>query len=241
MRVVRRLRRQNGRPQKPPGYPHRGSIGVGEDGPTHQPFKLATLYRSILGPYDSEGTAGEFIAALEAKDTPSILSLSRHGLEQYPQYFNHEGALRSAYVFIEEEDADVRLMGVRAEMVFAVKTREMLRRDYGIKARVVSFPCQRIFENQPLGYKRQVLQYCSRAPRVVVEAYAVSGWERYAGTGYFMGSFGKSLPGNATYPYFGFIEEAIAPRVEDLVKEAGSGDVECLRGEFRNLNAGRRK
>lgn len=217
------------------------SIGMGEDGPTHQPIELAALYRTMpnllyIRPCDSEETAGAFIAALEAKDTPSILSLSRQGLDQYPQYSSREGVLRGAYVFIEEEDADVTLIGVGAEMVFSVKTREVLRQDYGIRARVVSFPCQRIFETQPLEYKRKVLQYRSRAPRVIVEAYAVNGWERYADAGYSMGSFGKSLPGNDVYIYFGFDEERIAARVKDMIEDVRREGIECLRGEFKDLN-----
>lgn len=217
------------------------SIGTGEDGPTHQPIALPALYRAMpnllyIRPCDSEETAGAFIAALEAKDTPSILSLSRQALEQYPQHSSREGVLKGAYVFIEDEAADVTLIGVGAEMGFAVQTRDVLRREYGIKARVVSFPCQRLFEAQPVEYKRSVLRYRSQAPRVVVEAYAVNGWERYADAGYSMGSFGKSLPGKDAYEYFGFEAGAIAERVKGLVEEVRREGVECLRGEFRDLN-----
>lgn len=115
----------------------------------------------------------------------------------------------------------------------------MLRRHYGIRARVVSFPCQRIFETQPLEYKRQVLRCCSRAPRVVVEGYAINGWERYADAGYSMGSFRKSLPENDVYKHFGFYEEAIAARVKDIVEDISREGVECLRGEFRDPNSAR--
>lgn len=217
------------------------SIGTGEDGPTHQPIALPALYRSMpnvlyIRPCDTEETAGAFIAALEAKNTPSILSLSRQNLEQYPQYSSRDGVLKGAYVFIEEDNADVTFIGVGAEMVFAVKTREVLRRDYNIKARIVSFPCQRTFDEQPLEYKRHVLQHRSQAPRVVIEAYAVNGWERYADAGYSMASFGKSLPGKDAYKYFGFDEDVIAPKVKELVEEVRREGVECLRGEFRDLN-----
>ena len=217
------------------------SIGTGEDGPTHQPIALAALYRAMpnvlyIRPCDSEETAGAFIAALEARNTPSIISLSRQTLEQYPQYSNREGVLRGGYEFIGEEDADVTLIGVGSEMVFAVKTREVLRRDYNIKARIVSFPCQRLFEAQPIEYKREILKYRSQAPLVVIEAYAVNGWERHADAGYSMASFGKSLPGKDAYKYFGFTEEAISQSVNALVEEVRREGVECLRGEFRDLN-----
>ncbi|KAK0391177.1 hypothetical protein NLU13_0678 [Sarocladium strictum] len=217
------------------------SIGTGEDGPTHQPIALAALYRAMpnllyIRPCDSEETAGAFIAALEATNTPSIISLSRQALNQYPQYSNREGVTKGAYEFIGEKNAEVTLIGIGAEMVFAVETRRILREKYNIRARVVSFPCQRLFEAQPVEYKREVLQYRSQAPRVVIEAYAVNGWERYADAGYSMASFGKSLPGKEAYAYFGFDEDIIAEKVKALVEEVKREGVECLRGEFRDLN-----
>ncbi|CAI6093720.1 unnamed protein product [Clonostachys chloroleuca] len=217
------------------------SIGTGEDGPTHQPIALPALYRAMpnilyIRPCDSEETAGAFIAALEATNSPSIISLSRQNLEQFPQHSSRDGVLRGAYVFIEEADADVTLIGVGAEMAFAVKTREVLAEKFGIKARVVSFPCQRLFEAQPAEYKRETLRYRSNAPRVVIEAYAVNGWERYADAGYSMSTFGKSLPGKDAYEFFGFNGEKIAPQVAKLVEDVRRDGIESLRGEFRDLN-----
>ncbi|CEJ82293.1 Putative Dihydroxyacetone synthase [[Torrubiella] hemipterigena] len=217
------------------------SIGTGEDGPTHQPIALASLYRAMpnilyMRPCDTEETAGVFTVALEAKNTPSIISLSRQNLEQYHQYSSREGVSRGAYVFIEEENADVTLLGVGSEMCFAVKTRDVLREKHGIKARIVSFPCQRLFDAQSLEYKRQTLQYRSNAPRVIIEAYAVNGWERYADAGYSMSSFGKSLPGKDAYKFFGFDENLIALRVAELVETVRRDGIESLRGEFRDLN-----
>ena len=121
-------------------------------------------------------------------------------------------------------------------MVFAVEARTVLREKYNVKARIVSFPCQRLFESQPVEYKRDVLQYRSEAPRVVVEAYAVNGWERYADGGYTMASFGKSLPGKDAYSYFAFSGEKIAESVKSLVEEVRAEGIGCLRGEFRDLN-----
>lgn len=217
------------------------SIGTGEDGPTHQPIALANLYRAMpnilyIRPADSEETAGAYIAALRAKNTPSIISLSRQNLEQYPSYSSRDGVQKGAYVFIEKKDADVTLIGVGAEMVFAVDTARLLESKFGLKARVVSFPCQRLFDQQPIEYKRDVLQYRSKAPRVVIEAYAVNGWERYADAGWSMNSFGHSLPGKDAYKYFGFDAEVIAPRVFEFVESVRREGVENLRGEFRDLN-----
>ncbi|PQE12484.1 transketolase protein [Rutstroemia sp. NJR-2017a BBW] len=217
------------------------SIGTGEDGPTHQPIALAALYRAMpnllyIRPADSEETAGAYIAALRATNSPSIISLSRQNLVQYPKYSSREGVQKGAYVFIERANADVTLIGVGAEMVFAVETAKLLESKFGLKARVVSFPCQRLFDQQPVEYKREVLQYRSKAPRVVIEAYAVNGWERYADAGYSMSSFGHSLPGKDAYKYFGFDENVIAPKVFELVEDVRSNGLESLRGEFRDLN-----
>jgi len=217
------------------------SIGTGEDGPTHQPIALAALYRTMpnflyIRPADSEETAGAYIAALKAKDSPSMISLSRQALEQYPSYSSREGVQKGAYVFIEKADADVTLIGVGAEMVFAVDTAKLLESKFGLKARVVSFPCQRLFDQQSIEYKREVLQYRSKAPRVVIEAYSVNGWERYADAGWSMSTFGHSLPGKEAYKYFNFDAEAIAPKVVELVENVRKEGIESLRGEFRDLN-----
>ncbi|EED17667.1 dihydroxy-acetone synthase, putative [Talaromyces stipitatus ATCC 10500] len=216
------------------------SIGTGEDGPTHQPIALAVLYRAMpdilyIRPCDSEETAGAFISALKATSSPTIISLSRQNLEQYPHYSCREKAQKGAYVFVEEEDADVTLLGVGAEMVFAMRTRHLLQEKFQIKARVVSFPCQKLFESQSIEYKRSVLKYQS-IPRVVIEAYAVNGWERYADAGFSMSSFGHSLPGAAAYKYFGFDEQIIAPEVAKLVGDVKLNGLDSLRGEFRDLN-----
>ncbi|RYP25576.1 hypothetical protein DL768_011453 [Monosporascus sp. mg162] len=217
------------------------SIGTGEDGPTHQPVELAALYRAMpnllyIRPCDSEETAGAFIAALSAAGTPSIISLSRQNLTQYPQHSSRDGVQKGAYVFIEEEDADVTLIGVGSEMAFAVGAREVLRTKHHLRARVVSFPCQRLFERQPREYKAAVLRPRSRAPRVVVEAYAANGWERYADAGYSMSSFGHSLPGAAAYRYFGFDVDLIAERVSAFVAEVKMQGIGNYGGEFTDLN-----
>lgn len=218
------------------------SIGTGEDGPTHQPIELAALYRAMpnlqyIRPCDSEETAGAFMAALSARDTPTIISLSRQNLQQYPQHSSREGVLRGAYVLIEEQDADVTLIGVGAEMVFAVEARSILK-ERGVRARVVSFPSHRLFERQDLEYKAQTLQYRAGVPRVAVEAYAAMGWERYADAGYSMSTdrFGHSLPGAEAYEYFGFNATKIADEVQGFVAEWKQRGPEAFRGEFRDLN-----
>lgn len=216
------------------------SIGTGEDGPTHQPIALAALYRAMpnilyIRPCDSEEVAGAFVAALQATSTPSIISLSRQAIEQYPKYSRRDGVLRGGYVFIEDEAADVTLIGVGAEMCFAVRTAKRLLAEHNTRARVVSLPCQRLFDLQPAVYKRQVLRHKS-GPVVAIEAYSANGWERYADAAFSMQSFGHSLPGKEAYEYFGFDDATIAPTISEFVEEANKLGLENLRGEFKNLN-----
>lgn len=219
------------------------SIGVGENGPTHQPIAVAALWRAMpnvlyIRPCDAEEVAGAYIAAIQATETPTIISLSRQSLPQYPHHSSREGTLKGAYVFAEAEDGDfdVTLIGVGSEMGYAMQTRELLLGDYGIKARVVSFPCTRLFEQQSRAYKQSVLKPSAGKPTVVIEAYPSNGWERYADASVSMNKFGKSLPSREAYEHFGFAPESIAPKVKDLVEEVRRDGIGVLRGDFREFN-----
>jgi dihydroxyacetone synthase len=163
------------------------------------------------------------------------LSLSRQNLEQYPQHSSRDGVTRGAYVFIEEDKPDVTLLGIGSEMCYAVQTRKVLSEKFGLRARIVSFPCQRLFDAQSIEYRRKTLLYQSEIPIVVIEAYAVFGWEKYADAGVSMSSFGHSLPGKVAYKHFGFNEEVIAPQVADLVERVRKNGLRSLRGEFVDL------
>ncbi|KKK23539.1 hypothetical protein ARAM_003916 [Aspergillus rambellii] len=214
------------------------SIGMGEDGPTHQPVELAALYRAMpnllyIRPGDSEETAGAWIAALEAKKTSTIISTSRHPLPQLKQT-RRDGVLRGAYVLQEcESPATVTLIGVGAELSFALEVARHLQEEKGITARVVSFPCQRLFEQQSIEYQRSVLQRHPRIPAVVIEPYAPNGWERYADAGISVRRFGQSLPGKAAYQYFGFEVRGMSEKVAGYLRRIEKG--EALRGEFVDL------
>ena len=217
------------------------SIGTGEDGPTHQPVELAALYRAMpnllyMRPCDTEEVAGAFIVALNATRTPSMLSLSRQDLPQFPAHSRRDGVARGAYVFIECEDADVTLIGVGSEMGFTVRTVDELKQTHGIKARVVSFPCQRLFDQQSKAYRQSVLGHRTKAPVVVIEAYVAYGWERYADASISMSGFGKSLPGPDVYKWFGFEPKAMAEKIGGFVEEVRRDGIESLRGDFRDLN-----
>ncbi|RHZ60777.1 hypothetical protein CDV55_105275 [Aspergillus turcosus] len=213
------------------------SIGMGEDGPTHQPIELACLYRAMpnllyIRPGDSEETAGAWIAAIEAKTTSTIISTSRHVLPQLKQT-SREGVARGAYVLEEVKNAAVTLIGVGAELSFALDVAKRLKETQGIIARVVSFPCQRLFEQQSVEYKREVLQRHRGIPAVVIEPYAPNGWERYADAGICLRRFGHSLPGKAAYKFFGYDIDVMTGKVGDYLKRLGED--ELLRGEFVDL------
>ena len=216
------------------------SIGMGEDGPTHQPIELAALFRAMpnllyIRPGDSEETAGAWIAAIQATGTPSIISTSRHAL---PQLKGTQRALvaRGAYVLEEaaaaDDPPDVTLIGVGAELNLAVSTAAELRAR-GRRVRVVSFPCQRLFEAQDLQYRRAVLRRHEGVPAVVIEPFAPNGWERYASAAACVKRFGQSLPGAKAYEFFGFEAGVLAGKVEGYLARVREDPV--LRGEFVDL------
>lgn len=215
------------------------SIGTGEDGPTHQPIELAALYRAMpnllyIRPGDSEEAAGAWITAIEAKRTPTIISTSRHKLPQLAPKTSRDGVAKGAYVIEEVENADLTLIGVGAELSLAVKTAAKLR-EKGLKVRVVSFPCQRLFERQPVSYRRDTLKRNSGIPAIVIEPYTAMGWERYADAAICMSTdrYGQSLPGPAAYEYFGFEPEQLVPKVESFLGDLKTGEI--LKGEFAEL------
>jgi dihydroxyacetone synthase len=218
------------------------SIGMGEDGPTHQPIELAALYRTMpnilyIRPGDSEETAGAWIEAIKARHMPSLISTSRHALPQLSGLTKRTEVAKGAYV-LEEVDgrADLTLIGAGAELNLAVSVASELREKHGLKVRTVSFPCQRLFEQQPLEYKRQVLQRQNEVPAVVIEAYAANGWERYANAAICMSTkrFGKSLPGLKAYEYFGFELEAMVKVTLGYIKDLKSDP--GLKYDFVELN-----
>lgn len=204
------------------------SIGMGEDGPTHQPIELAALYRAMpnllyIRPGDSEEVAGAWIAAIEAKDMPSIISTSRHAVRQLKGLTSRVGVKKGAYVLeeVEDGDADLTVIGVGAELSLAVDVAARLGSEHNLKVRVVSFPCYRLFEKQSREYKRDVLRRHRGIPAVVIEPYAANGWERYADAAVCMSvwRFGKSLPGPRAYEYFGFEVGSIVGRVRTWLGE----------------------
>lgn len=213
------------------------SIGMGEDGPTHQPIELPALYRAMpnllyIRPGDSEETAGAWITAIEAKQSSTIISTSRHAVPQLKQT-KRDSVAYGAYVLDENENAAVTIIGVGAELSFALDVAQALKGTRGVETRVVSFPCQRLFEQQSVEYRRGLLQRHRGIPAVVIEPYAPNGWERYANAAISIRRFGKSLPGKAAYKFFGYETSVMTDKIAGYLHQLAEGQV--LKDEFVDL------
>jgi transketolase len=198
------------------------SIGLGEDGPTHQPVEHLASLRvipnlNVFRPADSVECAECWELALLSKDSPSILALTRQGLPVLRMEPTDENlSARGAYVLIEPKGKrDVTLIGTGSEVSLAVEAAKQLEGE-GIKAAVVSMPCWELFEAQDVAYRAAVL---GSAARVAVEAASGFGWGRWlAPDGVFVGmhGFGASAPAQDLYKHFGITAEAVAAAARDL-------------------------
>ena len=197
------------------------SIGLGEDGPTHQPVEHLMSLRVIPGltvirPADANETIYAWQAALENKSGPTALALSRQGVPTLAQC--GPGALQGAYVVSDADDAQVILIGGGTELHIAMAAQELLA-ESGVAARVVSMPCWEIFEAQTVEYQESVLPPNIQA-RVSIEAGVTLGWQRYVGDkGIAIGldHFGASAPYQTLYENFGLTAEAMAAAAQSLL------------------------
>lgn len=200
------------------------SIGLGEDGPTHQPVEHLASLRAmpntlVFRPGDLMEMAETWECALKATTSPSCLALSRQGMPALRSDAGGENlTAKGAYVLREADGArDVTLMGTGTELHLAVEAAEVLK-SKGIKAAVVSMPCWELFEKQDHDYRQSVL---GTAPRVAVEAAVKSGWDRWLSShDVFIGmsSFGASAPADQLYKHFGITTDAVVAAAEKLVK-----------------------
>lgn len=193
------------------------SIGVGEDGPTHEPIEQLAMLRSlpninVFRPADATETAAGWYLAATATKTPTALVLTRQALPQLPG--SSKEALKGAYVVSEAHDAenmDGILIATGSEVSLAIEAQKELGKS-GLDVRVVSMPCMDLFEKQDAAYKESVLPKKVRA-RVAVEALSSFGWGRYIGLDgatVCMESFGASAPAAQLFKKFGFTKEHVA-------------------------------
>ena len=200
------------------------SIGVGEDGPTHQPIEQLIMLRSIPGlkvfrPADGKETAAAWVSALRGT-APTALVLTRQNL---PQYANSgRSALKGGYVLDTcEGTPDVLLIASGSEVELCMKAKEELAAK-GVKARVISMPCMEEFERQNQAYKDNVMPKNVKA-RVCVEAASAYSWYKYAGDYgkiIAMDGFGASAPANVLFPHFGFTVENVVEKALQSIDAA---------------------
>ncbi len=200
------------------------SIGVGEDGPTHEPVEQLAEFRAmpnfnIFRPADATETNAGWYLAVTSKKTPTGLVLSRQNLPQLKG--SSKEALKGGYVLLDSKKAipDAIIMASGSEVSLAVEAKKVLETD-GIDVRVVSMPCMDLFEEQSEEYKESVLPKSVRS-RVAVEALSDFGWGKYVGLdGKTLGmkSFGASAPAGILFEKFGFTVENVVKAVKETLK-----------------------
>lgn len=196
------------------------SIGVGEDGPTHEPIEQLAMLRAmpnfyVYRPADATECAAAWYFATNKKDAPTALVLSRQNLPQLDG--SSQEALKGGYILEDsvKDTPDAIIIATGSEVSLAVEAKKELAAE-NIDVRVVSMPCMDLFEDQPDEYKDAVLPKNVTA-RVGVEALSEFGWGKYIGiNGEFVGmkSFGASAPGNQLFEHFGITKDAVVAAVK---------------------------
>lgn len=194
------------------------SIGLGEDGPTHQPIETLAHFRALPNcmvwrPADGNETSAAYYVAITSKHTPSILALSRQNL---PQLENStiEKASKGGYVLHDVEKADITLVSTGSEVCICIDAVKELEKK-GIKARVVSIPCFEVFDAQSKEYRLSVLP--DGIPSLSVEVMSTMGWERYTHEQFGLNRFGASGAYKDVYKKFEFTPEGIAKRAQATI------------------------
>jgi transketolase len=206
------------------------SVGLGEDGPTHQPVEHYAALRAIpflwfIRPADATETVGAWQAALSREEGPVGLALSRQKLPTL-EGTSREGVLRGAYIVYESEEAngqpDLILIATGSEVHVAVGAAERLE-DEGVHARVVSMPCWELFEEQPSDYRDEILPPDVKA-RLSVEAGVALGWKQWVGDegdSISIEHFGASAPGTTVLEKFGYTVDNVVARAVALRTRVG--------------------
>jgi transketolase len=211
------------------------SIGLGEDGPTHQPVEHLAGLRAIPGldvirPCDANEVAEAWRVAVDRTHGPVALVLTRQNVPilDRSRYASAEGLRRGGYVLADAEggDPELILIATGSEVALAADAYEELTRD-GVRARVVSLPSWFLFDQQPREYREDVLP-SSVTARVSIEEASTIGWARYvgpAGATIGMHTFGSSAPLKDVQSEFGFTPEKVVERAREVLERAGDGGV----------------
>nr|MCR5154074.1 transketolase [Lachnospiraceae bacterium] len=199
------------------------SIGVGEDGPTHEPIEQLAMLRSlpnfhVFRPCDATETIAAWYSAVTSKETPTALVLTRQALPQ--QAGSSKEALKGAYILEDskKETPDAIIIATGSEVALAVNAKAELAKE-GVDVRVVSMPSMDVFEEQSAEYREKVLPKKVRA-RVAVEALIDFGWGKYVGLDgatVTMTGFGASAPQNLLFEKYGFTTENVVKAVKSVL------------------------
>ena len=199
------------------------SIGLGEDGPTHQPVEHLAILRAtpnlnLIRPADIVETAEAWDTALKTNG-PTVLALSRQGLKAFRSEKSSDNKVsKGGYILNDiSSKRDLTLIATGSEIEIAMEASDLLNAE-GIKAAVVSLPCWELFDKQDESYRNDVL---GNSPRIAIEAACDMGWSKYIGdNGVFIGmkSFGASGPADQLYKHFGINSEAIVKQARSIIK-----------------------
>jgi transketolase len=201
------------------------SIGLGEDGPTHQPIEHAASLRYIPNmdvwrPGDAVETAAAWAMAVERRDGPTSLLLTRQGVPHQQRTASQLTDIRrGGYVLADAEKPVAIIIATGSELALAMDARQILARN-GTTVRVVSMPSTNVFDRQEAAYREAVLP--AGIPRVAVEAGVTDFWRKYVGLeGAVVGidRFGESAPADQLFEYFGITSEAVVAAVETTLKK----------------------
>jgi transketolase len=209
------------------------SIGLGEDGPTHQSVEHIPSLRIIPGldvwrPADGLETAIAWACAVERKDGPSALCLSRQNLPRLTDLRMDASIRRGGYVLSDMEGAEAVIVSTGSELELAMQAQATLAAE-GIPTRVVSMPCSNVFDRQTHAYQERVLPLT--LPAVAIEAAHPDFWRKYVGrTGMVLGmaGFGESAPAKDLYKYFGITAERLVTAVRMTVHRAQNQQAQAL-------------
>ena len=199
------------------------SIGLGEDGPTHQPIEQLAGLRAIpnlnvFRPADINETLECWQVALKSKNTPSVLALSRQKLPYInPSYTKENKSELGAYVVnATAQNHSVTLIASGSEVELALQAQKELQ-EINIDSKVVSMPCQELFNQQNISYKNKIVD--KDVPVITIEASSVNGWEKYSKNNMGIETFGESAPFKEVYQHFNLTSVKIVELAKKIIKK----------------------
>jgi len=196
------------------------SIGVGEDGPTHQPIETYAVLRAhpnlnVIRPADGNEVSAAYLQALTSKTTPSVLCFTRQNVPHL-EGSSIENALKGGYILQDDPNAQIIFAATGSEVGLCVEAAKLLKQE-NIPSRVVSLPCLSTFDAQPKEYRDKVLP--KGIPILSVEAASTFGWAKYAHKSIGIDTFGMSAPANQVFEHFGLVPTEVAKKAKELIAE----------------------